>query len=90
MFQCNNCNCRFDEPKVRRTSYEAEFGVSNLFPNSTPWNMQVCPKCGDDDFEELMRCDACDEWVKEEDLQSVDGMENIDFVCPKCFKIYGE
>lgn len=90
MFQCNNCNYKFDEPTKKNTTYESECGVSSLFMSSTPCEMEVCPKCGDYDFDELMQCDFCGKWVKEEDLTDTEGSvsETLTWACPKCTETY--
>lgn len=56
--KCNNCGNTFDEPSEVKTTYESYYGVSDLFPNSTPLILKVCPYCGDEDI---------DEFVEEED-----------------------
>ncbi len=86
---CNNCKCDFDEPRKKRTSYEAEFGVAHLFPDTTNCYIQVCPMCGSDDIEELTMCRYCHQWVREEDLDMIEGIENLNFACPRCQEIYG-
>lgn len=88
MFQCNNCNHKFEEPNVNHTSYEALYGVSSLFDSSTHYDQQVCPRCGDDDFDELMQCDFCENWVREEDLTEVGLSDTLIWACPKCAEIY--
>ena len=42
-FKCNNCCENFleDEASLVHTSYESYYGVSHLFPNSTPLD-KVC------------------------------------------------
>ena len=85
---CNNCKYEFDEPRKKRTSYEAEYGVSHLFPSSTICDVMVCPMCGSDDIEELTMCRYCHQWVREEDLDMID-TGNINFACPRCQEIYG-
>lgn len=55
MYKCDNCSERFDEPETEYTTYESYFGVSSLFPNSTPMTLQVCPYCGSEDIDEIER-----------------------------------
>lgn len=90
MYECNNCNYRFEEPSTRRTTYESYFGVSSEFSSYTPMNLQTCPHCGADDFEELMQCDFCEEWYYRDDLEDVEGIvnENLVWACPKCIEAY--
>ena len=56
-YKCNNCGRTFQEPDIQQTSYESYYGVSDLFPNSTPLSLSVCPCCGDDDIEEIYEDD---------------------------------
>lgn len=90
MFQCNNCNSKFEEPDRKKTTYESEYGVSDLFISSTPFEMLICPNCGDDDLEELVRCPLCREWCSEEELTDTEGLIEVDkdYVCPECIKRY--
>ena len=65
MYKCNNCRIKFEEPDTLNTTYEAFYGVSSLFPNYTHLDMQVCPRCNDDDFSEVKRCENCEKWVED-------------------------
>ena len=56
MYECNNCGCKFEEPKLIR---DDECGV---FP--------VCPLCGDDDYELLYECEVCGEYFEEVDYDA--------------------
>ncbi len=56
-YKCNNCGSTFQEPSIKQTTYESYYGVSDLFPNSTPFLLSVCPHCGDDDIEEIYEDD---------------------------------
>lgn len=53
---CMDCGLWFIEPQVVKTTYESMYGVSDLFPDSTPTSYDVCPRCGSeeiyDDLEE--------------------------------------
>jgi len=51
-YVCDNCEREFDEPYDVHTTYESYYGVSSLFPNSTPMTLAVCPYCGSDDIRE--------------------------------------
>ena len=52
MFKCDNCDSIFETPSIYHTSYEEYYGVGHLFSNSTPLELEVCPCCGEDSFEE--------------------------------------
>lgn len=64
MYKCNNCNSTFDSPNVVNTSYESYYGVDFLFINRTPLEIEVCPNCGEDSFEEV------EEINEEEELEN--------------------
>lgn len=49
-YACDNCRKEFDEPEEEHTTYEHYYGVSSLFPNSTPMTLNVCPYCSSDDI----------------------------------------
>ena len=34
-------------------------------------NVDICPSCGDEDIEELRKCDICDEWFSEDELEDL-------------------
>lgn len=52
MWKCLNCGYEFEEPSWQWTSYEAYYGVSSLFGNSTSLTLLVCPNCESDDIDE--------------------------------------
>lgn len=53
MYRCNECLEIFEIPNVYYTSYESYYGVGNLFPNSTPLTLELCPCCGEENIEEI-------------------------------------
>ena len=69
-FKCDNCGEKFleDEASVVHTSYESYYGVSHLFPFSTPLSYYVCPCCGDESLEsfEAYECTSCDKIIEED------------------------
>ena len=67
MFYCNNCRQKFEEPEEEHTPYERYYGVSGMFPNSTPMTLEVCPCCGSDDIEDV---GDEDEEEDEEDIEN--------------------
>lgn len=49
MYKCLNCEARFDEPRVIRTTQANLFGLPRL--NDSYIDSYVCPYCGCDEFE---------------------------------------
>lgn len=88
MFRCNNCDEMFEEPERKNIIAEEHLGISNLFPTRTRMDTFICPGCGDDDIEELMQCELCKEWVKEEDIYDTEGMVNgsVGYACSQCIE----
>lgn len=66
MYKCNNCNSTFDSPNVVNTSYESYYGVDFLFIDRTPLEIEVCPNCGEDSFEEVEEINEEEELENEE------------------------
>ena len=56
MYICNECGCMFEDPDVRRTTYESYYGDYSEVSSHTTLYLDICPRCGSDDIE-----------VKEED-----------------------
>ena len=88
MWHCNDCKEEFTEPKMRKTTFESEFGVSHLFPTTHECTIKECPVCGSDDIEEMQECDYCGEFNLEEDLEDTEGRANggIGYLCPQCIQ----
>jgi hypothetical protein len=88
MWLCNDCKNEFTEPKMRKTTFESEYGVSHLFPTSHECTIKECPVCGNDDIEELKECDQCGEWFKEDELKDTDGAINggCGYLCSQCIQ----
>lgn len=53
MFECWNCDRKFDEPDVKRTTYEDYYGVGSMFPNHHSMEYECCPYCGSEDIHEV-------------------------------------
>lgn len=53
MYRCCECGNLFDTPRIYETTYEQFYGVSDEFPNSTYLKLELCPICGNEDFEEI-------------------------------------
>lgn len=51
MFKCDNCHKEFEEPKTKRTTYEAYYGLDDGY--HTPCIIELCPYCKSEDFEEV-------------------------------------
>lgn len=88
MWYCDNCKNEFTEPKMRKTTFESEFGVSHLFPTTHECTIKECPVCGSDDIEEMQECDYCGEWNLEEDLTDTEGLTGggVGVYCCQCIK----
>ena len=52
LYKCLNCGAIFEKPHIKKTSYEAYYGVWGMFPNRTPLTLEVCPCCYDEEIEE--------------------------------------
>ena len=61
VWKCGECGETFNEPELVRTSYEDEFGVGDLFGNSTPMTIALCPYCGSRDIDEVLDDEDDDE-----------------------------
>lgn len=88
MYYCSTCGNVFEEPLEVNTTYESFYGVSNLFSNSTPLTMHVCPYCKETGYEEMEECPMCGEYCKHDDMIDTEGLYNggIDLVCPNCIR----
>lgn len=89
MWYCLNCKSEIEKPLKRKTTFEAEYGVSHLFPTSHEIEILVCPVCKDDGcLEEMKKCDYCGEWNKEEDLTDTEGLTGggVGVYCCQCIK----
>lgn len=86
MWLCNDCKNEFTEPKMRKTTFESEYGVSHLFPTSHECTIKECPVCGSDDIEELRECDICGEYVPDYDLEDTTEAVNggVGYACSQC------
>ena len=61
MYKCINCGRTFHDPDIYHTTYEAEYGVSDLFGNSHKLTIWRCPYCYSDEIDEVMEYDDDDE-----------------------------
>lgn len=88
MWICENCGEEFQEPILRKTTFETEFGVSHLFPTSHECTIKECPRCNSDDIEEMRLCDICGEYCKEDDLEDTTEAVNggVGYACPQCIQ----
>lgn len=56
MFYCNHCKEKFEFPSKEKISHnEIDFGSETY---------DICPYCGDDDFEEMEVCEICKEYKR--------------------------
>ena len=60
MYKCNNCNIVFEEPTVKEFTEQHEAWGRKFTETYTE---SYCPKCGDEDFEEVAM-DFYDAWFK--------------------------
>lgn len=91
MYKCSECENRFEEPKQKQICFETEYGVSNLFDSRTFTTVSVCPYCEDSGIEELVKCDVCEEWFEEDELEDTTEYINggVGYACEQC-RIDGE
>lgn len=66
MYKCNNCGCKFIEPK--KVDMETYYGVYSTFGNSYGNMISLCPECEDNDIEEF---DEEEEW---KDIPDYEGL----------------
>lgn len=78
--KCRDCGHIFSESDadVTRTTYESMYGVSHLFPYSTPCSYYTCPHCGSEDLDDVVECvdgdtlcDDCGCLGYEEDMYTI-------------------
>lgn len=88
MYYCNDCNNEFEEPVNRKTTYEREYGVSDLFQTQHEYLVTECPVCGSDDIEEMKICDCCGEWVPDDFIHDTTEMINggVGWCCEQCIE----
>lgn len=55
MYKCRDCKKEFEEPNIKKTTYELYYGVASEFPNHTPLELEVCPFCGSDNIEKVVK-----------------------------------
>lgn len=67
-YRCSCCKNKFSEPETIPTTYESYYGVSDLFSNSTPMDLYVCPICNSDDIDETYWDDEDDDLEDEENV----------------------
>lgn len=88
MYYCNNCKEEFEEPNRKNITFEEYYGVDHLFHDSNRMDLLVCPNCGDDDIEEMKKCDYCEEWTREDDLEDTEERVGggIGYLCLQCME----
>ena len=89
MYKCNHGHI-FDEPTEKAYNHGGQceaWGTEYL---------NVCPECGSDDFDEVVRCDLCGEYITERshddyiafNLTDDAGNYYNDIVCNDCLHDY--
>ena len=88
MYICNNCDTIFEKPDTKKIYFEDYYKISEIMHSRTPHNLEICPYCKDDDIEELVVCDGCGEWYREDELHDTEGRLNggIGYVCEQCLE----
>lgn len=89
-YKCNECGQVFSENEadVVHTTYESMYGVSDLFPNSTPCSYYSCPYCGSEDLNdegEYSSCAWCDVILSEDEFYSFYERGSIYNYCFECW-----
>lgn len=57
MYYCQNCGAEFELPERRRED------VGEYMGRTAYEDFYVCPSCGSDDVDEMMKCEICEEYV---------------------------
>lgn len=52
-YRCNICGAEFDEPRKEWVSASRYYGVSRDFGDCGTVEIATCPRCHDEDFEEI-------------------------------------
>lgn len=91
MYYCENCREEFDEPRIEKTTYEDFYEIGAEFPNKTEMNLEKCPYCGSDEFEEMTKCEQCGEYCRECDLLDTEELNGggVGVLCPDCYRDNG-
>lgn len=59
MYRCLDCEHIFEQPKIKKTSFEAEYGIACMFDNCTPLEIKLCPHCQSPEMESVEECSRC-------------------------------
>lgn len=83
MYICKDCKStfQFEDGKKIKKCFETEYGVGSLFDGRNYYEDTVCPNCHSEEIVEATRCQKCDEWFDEEDL---DYNEVDELCCKEC------
>lgn len=57
MYKCENCGEEFEDPN------NVEDFSSEYFGRMVTHYTNVCPCCGSDDFQEMDKCEICEEYI---------------------------
>lgn len=83
MFLCNDCGEVFDEP------HEATIYHSEVDYQCEEYYC-VCPSCGENDFDEVVQCEVCDDFIVKNEREKYIAFSNGDNVCNNCLHEYCE
>lgn len=88
MYYCNECKREFENLKHKKINLEVNYGISHLFSDNHYIFIDVCPFCGETDYEELKQCNQCEEWFNEDELydteEAIGG--GCGYLCEQCLK----
>lgn len=65
IYECRCCGKRFWEPGTLHTTYESWYGVSSMVSGSHSVDVDVCPNCESEDYDEIEVDDDYDEGYDE-------------------------
>lgn len=81
MYLCNNCGVTFDEPHQGVIYHdEVDFQKEEYY--------SVCPRCEENDFDEVVTCKMCDDFIVKNETEKYVAFNNGDNVCNDCLHDY--
>lgn len=78
MYKCKKCGEVFETPSVKRLRNTVEYWGSISYEDHEE---EICPCCGNDDFEEVYECTICGEYHFDDELA-------CNNVCDECAEEY--
>lgn len=84
MYQCEECEQVFEESKPMIEKHTE-------IPPPNEETFYVCPYCGSSNYNEVVQCCVCDEYIEKElKSQYVEFKDTWDIVCDNCLHDYCE